>query len=73
MSFLGHIALERFRAKETKQDYVRAVVNGKMEVMAGCEDGLEGSCKWGTFKKWVREREERWSGWEGVCEKATVE
>jgi acid phosphatase len=55
--------------KPKGQDYVRAVVNGKMEVMTGCEDGLEGSCKWETFEKWVDERIERWSDWASVCEK----
>ncbi|KAI9638280.1 histidine phosphatase superfamily [Dioszegia hungarica] len=54
-----------------KQDgsYVRAVVNGKQERMGGCEDGVNGSCKWETFVKFVNGRAERWGDFEGVCEK----
>ncbi|ODN92151.1 hypothetical protein L198_05824 [Cryptococcus wingfieldii CBS 7118] len=68
VSFLGHVALERFHCGDGG-DYVRAKVNGKQEKMGGCEDGLEGSCKWETFYKWVDERALRWSGWEEVCAK----
>ncbi|KAK8853162.1 hypothetical protein IAR55_003863 [Kwoniella newhampshirensis] len=68
VSFLGHIALERFHHKHNG-DYVRAVVNGKHEIMSGCEDGLDGSCKWKTFHDWIDERAQRWSDWESVCDK----
>lgn len=45
--FLGHIALERYHCDSDGDghddgDYVRAVVNGRQQVMGGCEDGLEG-------------------------------
>ncbi|OCF61165.1 hypothetical protein L486_00810 [Kwoniella mangroviensis CBS 10435] len=69
VSFLGHVALERFHCKGDKEEYVRAVVNGRAEKMSGCEDGKEGSCKWKTFDKWVDERAQRWGDWESVCEK----
>jgi len=94
VSFLGHIALERFHyqpssrspdlrakidagkfedltkhGKGKKGDYVRAVVNGQQKRMSGCEDGIDGSCKWETWKEWVEQRVERWKDWEGVCEK----
>ncbi|WWC64640.1 uncharacterized protein I303_107251 [Kwoniella dejecticola CBS 10117] len=73
VSFLGHVALERYHCKGKKHgddgDYVRAVVNGRAEKMSGCEDGLEQGCKWETFDKWVDERAERWGDWESVCEK----
>lgn len=52
-------------------DYVRAVVNGQHEVMGGCEDGVDGSCKWETFKGFVEERAERWGDWAQVCEKGS--
>ncbi|WWD19579.1 hypothetical protein CI109_104040 [Kwoniella shandongensis] len=68
VSFLGHIALERFHHKHNG-DYVRAVVNGRHEIMSGCEDGLDGSCKWKTFHDWITERAERWGDWESVCDK----
>ncbi|ORY25534.1 histidine phosphatase superfamily [Naematelia encephala] len=67
VSFLGHVALERFHCKGDG-DYVRAVVNGKHEVMHGCEDGLDGSCRWKTFHDWVDERALRWGDWESVCD-----
>ncbi|GHJ85260.1 hypothetical protein NliqN6_1662 [Naganishia liquefaciens] len=76
--FLGHVALERFScgvqltgvAGERKSDdYVRAMVNGKFEKMIGCEDGLEGSCKWDTFSSWVDDRIERFGAWDEVCTK----
>ncbi|WWC91642.1 uncharacterized protein L201_006588 [Kwoniella dendrophila CBS 6074] len=72
VSFLGHVALERFHQnhKHKQQDYVRAVVNGRAEKMSGCEDGLDGSCKWETFDKWIDERAQRWGDWESVCEKS---
>jgi hypothetical protein len=70
--FLGHIALERFSCGQSldgSDDYVRAMVNGKFERMIGCEDGLEGSCKWPTFEKWVDDRLESYSSWDEVCTK----
>ncbi|OCF38157.1 hypothetical protein I316_00381 [Kwoniella heveanensis BCC8398] len=82
VSFLGHVALERYHCggasghdtpkdgkKHNKVDYVRAVVNGIQETMSGCEDGLEGSCKWETFDRWIDERAQRWGDWESVCDK----
>jgi len=57
------------RGKKGKGDYVRAVVNGKQVTMGGCNDGIEGSCKWSTFVDWVGERAERWGDWASVCEK----
>ncbi|WVF73032.1 hypothetical protein IAT40_007850 [Kwoniella sp. CBS 6097] len=83
VSFLGHVALERYHCgggdirgggkgkdrKHDKVDYVRAVVNGIQETMSGCEDGLEGSCKWETFDKWIDERAQKWGDWESVCDK----
>ena len=68
ISFLGHVSLERFKDDDTKESYVRAVVNGKQEEMGGCDDGVWGSCKWGTFSKWVEERIERYKDWESICE-----
>ncbi|WRT70288.1 uncharacterized protein IL334_007286 [Kwoniella shivajii] len=68
VSFLGHVALERYHCKHDG-DYVRAVVNGIQQTMSGCEDGLEGSCKWKTFDKWIDQRAARWGDWESVCEK----
>jgi hypothetical protein len=68
ISFLGHVSLERFKDDETKESYVRAVVNGKQEEMGGCDDGVWGSCKWETFSKWVEERIERYKDWESICE-----
>ncbi|WVR07739.1 hypothetical protein IAU60_004782 [Kwoniella sp. DSM 27419] len=68
VSFLGHVALERFHCKGDG-DYVRAVVNGIQKEMTGCSDGVEGSCKWKTFDKWVDERVEHWGDWDGVCAK----
>ena len=47
------------RPKPASNSFVRAVVHGKAEVMAGCEDGPEGSCKWPTFRKFVDDRVER--------------
>lgn len=80
VSFLGHIALERFRHDDGDDDdsvnttgpqgeYVRAVVNGKQERMYGCDDGIDWSCKWETFDRWVDERAQRWGDWESVCDK----
>lgn len=111
VSFLGHIALERFKcpidrwhtpvgpggAEATPEDgfarrddskdyvagqehmekgkkkkhasFVRAVVNGKQEKMAGCEDGIGHACSWETFRTFVQDRAERWGDWESVCEK----
>ncbi|KAK4686422.1 acid phosphatase, partial [Tremellales sp. Uapishka_1] len=72
VSFLGHIALERYHChgkSGKKGDYVRAVVNGKHERMSGCEDGLEGSCRWETFETWINDRAERWDDWASVCDK----
>lgn len=69
VSFLGHIALQRFRQDGDKEDeYVRAVVNGKQERMYGCDDGVGGSCRWETFDRWVDERARRWGDWESVCD-----
>ncbi|KAL7420078.1 hypothetical protein Q5752_005043 [Cryptotrichosporon argae] len=71
--FLGHVALERFTCPGAhgrhgaRDDYVRAVVNGKHEVMGGCEDGVDGSCRWDTFADWVEARAQRWGAWESVC------
>ncbi len=44
-------------------------MNGKNEIMGGCEDGVEGSCNWETFQRFVEERAERWSDWTSVCGK----
>lgn len=66
VSFLGHVALERF--KDDEESFARVVINGKQEVMGGCDDGVAGSCKWSTFEKWIEERVDRWSDWESVCE-----
>ncbi|WVQ84695.1 hypothetical protein IAT38_006851 [Cryptococcus sp. DSM 104549] len=68
VSFLGHVALERFHCKGDG-DYVRARVNGKQQIMSGCEDGVEGSCKWETFYKFVDDRAALWGDWESVCDK----
>ena len=86
ISFLGHVALERFecdtsdevvpdstkkhnkKGKKDGQSYVRAVVNGKQEVMGGCEDGPGGACKWGTFRDFVDGRVEKYGDWESVCD-----
>jgi hypothetical protein len=83
--FLGHIALERFSCgiqdpasasvaegkKDTSNDYVRAMVNGKFERMIGCDDGLGRACRWDTFEKWVDARLEVWGEqwWDEVCTK----
>ena len=67
ISFLGHVALERFKNKHG-DSFVRAVVNGKMERMGGCDDGVEGACKWSTFKTWVEDRALEYADWESVCE-----
>ncbi|KAJ9109297.1 hypothetical protein QFC21_000626 [Naganishia friedmannii] len=83
--FLGHIALERFSCgiqdpasdlvaageKDTSNDYVRAMVNGKFERMIGCDDGLGKACRWETFEKWVDARLEIWGEqwWDEVCTK----
>jgi hypothetical protein len=68
VSFLGHIALERFEC-EDDETYIRALVNGREKVMGGCEDGIGGSCKWETWRDWVEERGGRWGDWAGVCDK----
>ncbi|CDZ97842.1 Multiple inositol polyphosphate phosphatase [Phaffia rhodozyma] len=76
--FLGHIALEQFEyippkgtdandLVKKKEKFVRCVVNGKVEIMGGCQDGIEESCKWETFINWVDERAARWGTWEEVC------
>lgn len=77
--FLGNIALERFTCPNSDSDaadgdadttdYIRVMVNGKQERMAGCENGLDGSCEWQAFKRFVREREELYGKWREVCEK----
>ena len=53
---------------EPEQSYVRAVINGKAEVMSGCEDGPEDSCSWKAFRDFVDDRVERYGDWESVCE-----
>ncbi|KAI5451922.1 hypothetical protein NCC49_001223 [Naganishia albida] len=78
--FLGHVALERFSCgvqepgvddKDTSNDYVRAMVNGKFERMIGCDDGLGSACKWDSFAKFVDSRLEIWGEqwWDEVCTK----
>jgi hypothetical protein len=78
--FLGHVALERFSCgvqepgldgKDTSNDYVRAMVNGKFERMIGCDDGLGRACKWDSFEKFVDSRLEIWGEqwWDEVCTK----
>ena len=57
MSFLGNVALERFRDDKGEQSYMRVDVNG-----------LAGSCKMETFQGWVNARVERWGDWASVCE-----
>ena len=64
---MGNIALERLECGDG--DVVRAVVNGRQERMEGCDAWLGGTCGWKEWEEWVGERVERWSGWEGVCEK----
>ncbi|RXK39846.1 hypothetical protein M231_02903 [Tremella mesenterica] len=61
--------VESQSSHKKKEDYVRAVVNGKHEIMYGCQDGVEGSCKWETFREWVDKRGEKWGDWAGVCNK----
>lgn len=68
VSFLGHIALERFECEGADEgEYVRTLVNGKAYEMGGCTDGPEESCKWDTWVDWVEERATRWGDWENVC------
>jgi len=68
ISFVGHVALERFKDDRTKESYVRAVVNGQQEEMGGCSDGIWGSCKMETFQQWVEDRVNMYADWESVCE-----
>lgn len=68
ISFLGHVSLERFKDDTNGDSYVRAMINGKQEVMGGCEDGVRGSCKWKTFKQCIEHRVKLYKDWESVCE-----
>ena len=63
--FLGNIALERLECADG--DVVRAVVNGRMERMKGCDAWIGGTCGWTQFEDFVGDRVEKWSGWEKVC------
>lgn len=66
--FLGHIAIERLHSESgDNQDYVRVLVNGKMERMPGCEDGLDGTCKWDTWEQWLQTRKDTFHGFEKIC------
>ncbi|KAL7414292.1 histidine phosphatase superfamily [Mrakia frigida] len=65
--FLGNIALERLTCADG--DVVRAVVNGRMEKMAGCDAWIGGTCGWTEWQDWVEKRTDQWKGWEEVCEK----
>ncbi|KAJ9125636.1 hypothetical protein QFC22_000598 [Naganishia vaughanmartiniae] len=58
-------------ARDTSNDYVRAMVNGKFERMVGCDDGLGRACRWDTFERWVDARLEIWGEqwWDEVCTK----
>jgi hypothetical protein len=65
----GEEEVDGEKAKKKYLSYVRAVVNGKMERMGECEDGIGHACKWDTFKEFVKGRSERWGDWESVCDK----
>lgn len=65
----GDDDLKKRKRKPKHASFVRAVVNGKMERMADCEDGIGHACKWETFGEFVNQRAERWGDWESVCDK----
>lgn len=69
MEGAGEVGEEKKKKKKEFVSYVRAVVNGKMERMGQCEDGIGHACKWETFEKFVQTRSERWGDWESVCDK----
>lgn len=83
VSYLSHIALERFSCapgsegvpatlgdkEDEEPSFVRVMVNGQQANMHGCESGPAQSCPWEEWKVWMDERLDRYSDWEGNCDK----
>lgn len=67
--FLGHITIERLHsdAQNAEGDYIRVLVNGKMERLPGCEDGPGGTCGWDSWKQYIQDRRDIFHGFESVC------
>ena len=68
-SFGNDHGKDRPRPTHPRKDYVRVLVNGAPQPLPSCHDGPGGTCRLADFEKFVRQRTEEYSDFEGACKK----
>jgi hypothetical protein len=66
VSYLSHIALERFSCAPGSEGVPISMRTGDDEDE---ESGPAQSCAWEEWKEWIDDRLEQYSDWEGNCDK----
>ncbi|GAA5899056.1 hypothetical protein JCM8208_002988 [Rhodotorula glutinis] len=68
-SFGNDDGKDRPRPTHSRKDYVRVLVNGAPQPLPSCHDGPGGTCRLADFEKFVRQRTDEFSDFEGACKK----
>ncbi|KAF1988374.1 histidine acid phosphatase-like protein [Aulographum hederae CBS 113979] len=74
--FLGHVGLERMRCDARsgmEGDFVRVISNSAPRPIPRCQHGPGGSCPGREFQEFIREGEERYGDFHGVCDEKEEE
>lgn len=67
LPFLGHVALERLRCKDEKNDFIRTIVNGAVQKLDHCQSGPGYSCPIKQFSQFVESRMDEYGGIDEAC------
>jgi hypothetical protein len=67
LPFLGHVAIERMRCKNTSENFIRTIVNGAVQKLDHCHDGPGGSCPLEEFRAFVERRVAQYGDFAGAC------